>query len=215
MATDQLAIYNIALHAIGERILASTSEEGHARRLLDEVWDRGGGTLKAVLEQGYWNIAVRTVQIDKSSSVTPSFGLAFAFDVPTDFVRLVQISGSEHFYDPLNNYEIEVDLWYADIDPIFVRYISDDASYGTNLSNWPDTMTLYAGYYMATQIAPTLKNDIDMEKLEKRTNRMLIDARSKDAQQERTRFQPAGSWIRARAGRGGRGDRGRRNALIG
>ncbi len=215
MATDQLAIYNIALHAIGERILASTTEESHARRLLDEVWDRGNGTLNYVLEQGYWNIAVRTVQIDKSSSVTPSFGLAFAFDVPSDFVRLVQISGSEHFYDPLNNYEIEVDLWYADIDPIFVRYISDDASYGTNLSNWPDTMTLYAGYYMATQIAPTLKNDIDMEKLEKRTNRMLIDARSKDAQQERTRFQPPGSWIRARAGRGGRGDRGRRNALIG
>ncbi|HET99682.1 MAG TPA: hypothetical protein ENH89_04810, partial [Aurantimonas coralicida] len=68
MATDQLALYNIALAAVGERSIASLTEGREPRRLLDEIWNRGAGAIEYFLEQGYWNFAIRTVQIDRSTS---------------------------------------------------------------------------------------------------------------------------------------------------
>jgi hypothetical protein len=216
MSADKLALYNIALSAIGERSIATLSENREARRKLDEVWSRGQGAVRYFLEEGYWNHAIRAVQLDKSDSVTPSFGLANAFDKPTDFVRLVSITSDEHFAHPLLHFEIEAGFIYADIDPIYLRYISDDPDFGGDLSLWPETFLLWAGYYLATQIAPALKNDVNMDKLEERTRKYLIDARSKDAQQEPVRFPPLSSWANARLGNtGSRRDGGSRTRLIG
>ena len=161
---------------------------------------------------------MRSVRVDSSSSVSPPFGYRYAFDKPSDFVRLAQISSGEYFTDPLLRYEIEGDYFYADIDPIYMRYVSDDASWGADLSRWPETFTLWGGQWLGVQIAPRLKNEIDEEKLLQKERRLLADARSKDAQQEPTRFPPLSSWNRARHGfRGGgtRRDRGSRSQLIG
>lgn len=215
MATDRLALYNTAMFAVGERKLDSLTEDREPRHLLDEVWNRGAGAIKYFLEEGLWNHAIRTVMIDSSSSVSTSFGFQHAFDKPEDFVRLVQFSSGEHFGDPLLQYEFEAAYIYADVDPIYMRYVSDHADFGNDLSLWPMTFTIWAGHWLATQIAPALKNDLDMEKLELRTKKLLVDARSKDAQQEPTRFPPLSSWNRARFGGGSRRDRGSRSQLIG
>ena len=214
MSANALAIYNIAAAAIGERSLA-TGEANELSRALDEVWNRGNGAIRYCLEQGLWNHAIRTVQVDADEDTDPAFGLAYAFTVPDDFVRLVQISLDEHFSYPLNEYEHERGFWYADSSPLYVRYVSDDDAYGADMSLWPETFTLWVGYYLATQVAPRLKSDLDFERLEKRTKRALVDARSKDALQEPTRFPPSGSWVNARLGGRGRQDRGSRTRLIG
>lgn len=216
MSTDRLALYNIALAALGDRSLDSLTEDREPRRLLDEIYTRGQGAVKFFLEQGLWNHAIRTSQIDNSPSVSTSFGFAYAFDFPTDFVRLVQISADEYFDDPLIRYEVEPNFIYADVTPIFLRYVSDHADYGNDLSLWPETFTLWAGHWLATQLGPRLINDKDLQLLEKRTKRLLADARSKDAQQEPPRFPPISSWARARYGRySGRRDRGSLNQLLG
>lgn len=218
MATDKLTLYKIALAACGERSIAKLSEPRESRRLLDEVWNRGSGAVKYFLEQGLWNFAIRTSKLDSSSSVSTDFGYTYTFDMPSDYVRLVELSSGEYFTQPMTRFEIEQIYLFADVDPIYMRYISDDSSYGSDLSLWPETLTLWAGYWLATQIAPTLKNDIDMERLERRTRRYLADARSKDAQQEPARWPPLSSWASARLnriGHGGRRDRGSRGSLIG
>lgn len=216
MATNRLALYNIALFSLGERALASLTETREARSLLDDVYTRGDGAVQFFLEQGLWNHAMRTVQIDKSSSSTPTFGLANAFDVPSDFIRLVQISAGEFFSDPLVRYEIEAAFIYADVDPIYLRYVSDSGDFGNDLSLWPETFTLWAGHWLGTQIAPALIPDLDAQfALRQAERRLLNDARSKDAMQEPPRFPPLGSWSRARLGGGGRRDRGSRSQLIG
>lgn len=216
MATDQLAIYNIALAAIGERSLTSVTENREPRRLLDEIWDRGGGAIRYCLEQGLWNFAMRAVQLDASTSISPSFGYTYAFDIPTDLVRIGQIAAGEYFTEPMTRYEIEGAYIYADIDPIYLRYVSDDTSWGNDLSLWPDTFTLWVGHWLATQLGPRLTNDLDLERLERRTKRLLADARSKDAMQEATRWPPLGSWARARYGGASVSrERGSRSRLIG
>lgn len=215
MSTDRLAVYNIALAAMGERSLDTLTDSGEARRVLDEIWTRGGGAIKFFLEQGHWNHAMRAIKIDASTSVDPDFGFTYAFDKPSDFVRLNQISSGEHFGEPLTRYEFEANYIYADVDPIYMRYVSDDSDYGNDLSLWPETFTLWAGQWMAVQIAPRLKNDLDMDRLEKRERRLRADARSKDASQEPVRFPPVSTWVRARWGSSYRRDRGSRNTLIG
>jgi hypothetical protein len=213
MAANKLSLYNSALAAIGERSLAS-GEANDASRALDEAYNRGNGAIRYCLESGLWNFAVRTVQLDNDAAVTPGFGLTNAFTKPDDFVRLVQISLDEYFYTPLNDYEDERGYWYADSTPIYVRYISDDDAYGADLSLWPETFTMWVGMYLATQIAPRLKADIDMERLEKRAKRALMDAKSKDAMNEPARFAPPGSWVNARMrGTATRRDRGSRSTL--
>ena len=218
MATDQLSLYNIGLRFIGERELANISENREPRRLLDGTWNAGDGAVKFFLENGYWNFATRAVKIDKSASVTPAFGHPNAFDVPTDYVKLVQISGNEFFNDALTNYEQEGDYFYASIDPIYMRYVSDHADYGNDLSKWPQHFTRWAGSWLGVQVAPRLKNDVDLDKLEKREHKLLVRARSKDASEEPTRWPPLSSWNRARFGSNyssGRRDRGSRSQLIG
>lgn len=107
MATGQLGLYNVALRAIGERSLDALTDSGEPRRELDAVWSTGNGALRFLLEQGFWNFAIRTQMLDHSASATPAFGLTYAFERPSDMVRLLDISADERFSLPLNEYESE------------------------------------------------------------------------------------------------------------
>lgn len=217
MSTDRLGLYNIALAAIGERSLDSITEDGEPRRELDAVWSRGNGALRFFLEQGRWKFALRTQQMDPSATVTPEdWGLTYAFELPTDFVHLDMISADGRFSLPLTDFEIEAGYIFADVDPLYVRFISDDDDYGADFASWPETFTLWAGHWMATQIAPRIKSDVVMEALERRAHRLLVDARSKNAVQSPLRFPPSGSWASARFHRiSSRRDRGNRGSLTG
>lgn len=214
MATSQEQLYNIGLLFVGERRLR-LGEDREPRRMLDEVWSRGNGAIKYFLEQGYWNFAMRAVKLDSSTSVTPEFGYSFAFQKPSDFVRLNMISGDERFNWPLTDFEPEGSYIYADVDPLYIRFVSDDTDWGADFSKWPETFTLWAGSWLGYQIVPTLKSEIDREALKKELRKLLVDARSKDASEEPPRFPPLSSWAQARYGRHYRRDRGLRNKLIG
>jgi len=216
MATDRLGLYNVALAAIGERSLDSLTEEGEPRRELDAIWARGNGALRFFLEQGRWKFALRSQQLDASVTIDPAFGFTYAFELGTDFVHLDMLSADERFTEPLVHYEFEGGVIYCDVTPLYIRFISDDADYGADYAAWPETFTLWAGHWMATQLGPRIKSDVVMEALEKRAHRLLVDARSKDAVQSPTRFPPMGNWASARFDyRYSRRDRGNRGSLIG
>lgn len=215
MTTDQLALYNIATAAVGEREIGSLTEDREPRGMLDRIWVRGNGARWYGLEQGYWNWAMRAVRIDAEASIDPEFGFTKAFALPEDFIRLNMISSDEHFSYPLTDYEIEAGFIWCEVDPLYVRYVSYDTTYGRDFGKWPDTFTLWLGSWMGLQIAPRLMKEIDMDKLEKRVRKLLVDSRSKDAQMEPPRWPPLSSWAQARLGRFYRHDRGLRNKLTG
>lgn len=215
MAIDKLGLYNIAMLALRAQRLDSLTDDRPERYDLDEVYTRGKGALNYLLEQGQWNFAMRAVQIDRSTSVTPEFGFAYAFDKPTDFVRLNMISADEDFNKPLDFFEFEGDFIYTDVDPIYVRYVSDDGSWGADFGKWPDTFSLWAGHWLATQMGGRHVSNTELTELREETRKLRIDARSKDASQEPPRWPPLSSWASSRLGRSSRRDRGRRGALIG
>jgi hypothetical protein len=212
MAATQLGLYNEALRLIGERRLASLAENREPRRVLDDIWN--DGAVNYCLEQGLWNFAMRAVSITPSTTV-PAFGYTLAFDKPNDLIRTAGVSSDEFFNTPLTAYMEEVGFWFADINPLYIRYISNAASYGNDLTRWPQTFTKFVAAYLASEAAFTLTQSEEKKK-ETLTilGARLTDARSKDAMAEATAFPPQGGWTKARHGSGTR-DRGKRNQLIG
>jgi len=195
--TNQLSLYNGALRMVGERRLGSLSENREPRRLLDEIWD--DGAQRFCLEQGMWAFAKRSIQLDYSPSVEPPFGYLRAFDLPTDFVRTISLCSDPYFQCPLLQYSQEAGFWFADLDTIYVQYVSDDLAYGLDMSLWPETFVQFFSAYLARELGPRLKNGSDQQKLEAQYKTTLTEARSKDAMESPTKFLPSGSWVNSRS----------------
>lgn len=200
MTITQLQLYNGALRLCGEGKLASLTEDRGPRHLLDDVW--GEDTIEYCLEQGQWRFATRTQQLTFNPAINPDFGYSRGFDEPTDYVRTVMLSSNEYFDEALTRFEHEGGLFFADLDQIYLRFVSKDVLYGKNLGLWPKSFAKYVQSYLAFEVAPRLTGvKVDMEKLEKVMDDRLKKAQSIDGINRPTRFPPKGSWNNARLGR--------------
>jgi hypothetical protein len=217
MATTKLALYNGALRHIGQGKLAAIDEAVENRRLLDDIYD--DNAINTVLEMGLWNFAMRTVKLEYDSTVDPDFGLRRGFAKPSDWVRTAQAASDEYFTTPLIDQEFndEQAYFFADIDTIYLRYVSDDNAYGSDLSIWPNSFVKCFQWYMAWELVPRIaENKTAQDEVWKMLQDQLKNARSKDAQNEGIKFPPASGWAMARgSGRRGRRDLGSRSSLTG
>jgi len=216
--TDQLKLYNDALLMCGERQLDSTNgltEDTPSRYWLDSVWDNGA--VNACLEEGQWRFAMRTIALDYTDTVTPTFGLNRAFIKPSDWVATSSICSDEYFRNPLLGGELvdESGYWYAGIDVLYVRYVSNDENYGTNYTAWPVWFADFVAAHLAFKIANKFTADEEKRKdIKADRKHFLMMAKNKNAEADPTQFPPPGTWSSARIGRS-RKDRGNRGQLIG
>lgn len=213
--TTRLDLYNGALNVLGSRKLASLTENREPRRVLDGIWNRGA--VRTLLSAGLWNFAMRTAQIDKSPSIAPDFGFANVFVKEADWVRTGAVCSDEYFKEPLIEYSDEAGQLYADIDPIYAKWVSDLADYGGDLSRWPENFSRYAEHWLAWMGCERItQGRTKKQDLEKAMGKALTQASSTDAMDDPTKFLPPGSWSRARhRGMTGRRDGGPRSRLIG
>lgn len=203
MAT-KLSIYNAALTKhLGERKLASLSESREPRRVLDDIWD--DDFVGACLELGQWNFASRTAEIDYSDSVTPPFGYIHAFEKPDDWRRTIALSSDPYFNEPLIRVTDEANYWFSDADILYVKYVSDDAEYGNDLSLWPATFTHWTEAHLANLACERItQSSTKQEKLEARDRKLLRKAQGIDAMNDPVTFPPQGAWVGSRFGRNSR-----------
>jgi len=209
MTVSRLSFYNNALLLVGERALSSLTENREPRRLLDQVWDTGG--VKKCLEMGQWKFAMRTSMRDYDPSVSPTFGYSRAFDKPTDWVITSAVCSDAYFRSPLLHYVDEAGYWYADLDTIYVRYVSSDDQYGLNLGRWPGSFEDFAASFFALRIAQKLSSSNDeIKKLMALHGELKKIALNKDAMADPSKILPPGAWSRARLRNTGRDDLGYR-----
>lgn len=211
----KLTAYNDALRLCGEHRLAHLSQERESRRMLDSVWETA---VQYCLEEGQWKFAIRSREVSYSPSVTPSFGYSYVFDKPTDLIRVTGVTSDEFLQMPLLDYRDEGGFWFANLDTIYVSYVSDDDAFGLDSSLWPYTFKKYLAAYLAMEIVNDLKKDapeVFYQRIEREMSKRMMEARSHDAQAGPTRFAPAGSWVSSRGYGHGRWDRGSRSRLIG
>lgn len=218
MATSRLAIYNGALVRLGLRTIASLTVNEEGRRLLDDVWNDGG--VQYCLEQGLWRFATRTQMLDYNASITPDFGYRRAFDKSSDWIATSAVCSDEYFQAPLLRYQDEQRLIYCDLDRIYVRFVSNAADWGMDLSIWPSSFTEYVKTYFAGRIANKATGDKELAagfmKRGGLVDQALLIAKNNDAQLDPPKFPPPGSWVAARRNRTGNWrDGGNRHSLIG
>lgn len=205
--SDKLAIYNMALGHLLEGSVASLSEGTEKRRVLDTFWSNAVGIC---LERTFWKFAKRSVMIDASNSVQPSFGFTAAFQIPPDWVRTDEISQFEQLSPPLIDVRQEAGFWYANASPLYVSYVSKDPLYGLNIGVWPESFVDYVSLELACK---SCKRVTGSEKLLQGPDGLLRqrkaaqrDAMGIDAQNDPIKFPPQGSWVNSRRGfRVGRG----------
>jgi hypothetical protein len=201
--TTKLSFFNDALLACGERFLASVSENQESRHLLDQVYASGG--VEYCLERGQWNFATRTVALDYETGIEPPFGFSRAFTQPTDYCCTRAVCADEFFRVPLKGHQHthEANYFYADLDTIYLRYVSKDPLYGLNLNLWPQTFLDVVAIHFASKIAKKLgHSQAEKEALEKERDKLLKEAKNSDAQREGVQFPQPGMWARARTGYG-------------
>lgn len=201
MAADRLSLYNGALLVLGERAISSLTENREPRRTLDRIWNRD--PVKYCLEQGQWKFAMRAQRVTYNPSIEPQFGYTYAFDKPSDFVRLCGISLYPKFDPPLVNFRERGGYWFTDDTTIYVDYVSDDNAYGRDYSLWPKTFEKYVETYMAFESLDRQTSDPDRyKKVTSIMTAALNDALSKDAMAGPAKRFPTGSWVSARRGSG-------------
>src|SRR3954463_2610542 len=163
MAT-QLGLYNGALLEMGAAPLSTLSDQTKARYTLDTVYS---DVIADCLEEGSWNFALRAVELAADDAVSPAFGWSKVFAKPDDWVRTTMLSGSEDFSPPLLEYGEENGIWRANVDPIYVQYVSDGLYYGLDLAQWPRSFARLVEVALAERIVSAItQNGGDKERLE-------------------------------------------------
>lgn len=215
--TDRLKLYNGALLILGEREIATLTDEREARRSLDQVWNDNG--VRRMLEMAQWKFAMRATRVDYDTGITPQWGYRRAFAKGSDWVATSAVCYDEFFRTPLLRYVDEVGYWFADVDEIFVRYVSDGPTYGMDLARWPSSFTDATKGYFAARIVGKMQgaDGGKIQSVQQEAERLLRLAKNKDAMAGPTVFPAPGSWVRSRMGNGrhGRVDGGSRSNLVG
>lgn len=206
MSTTQLQIYNGALRKLGQRTIANLTVNEESRRLLDDAW--ADGLVQNCLEDGFWSFAMRSVRLDYDPSITPPWGYRYAFTRPSDFVRTYSFSSDEHQYTPVEMYKPEATIWYCDVTPVYVSYVSLDPAYGNDYSKWPQSFSTYVEFALGQQIGPRLTASAPkMDGFDKRVAGALRTARTQDSLEQPTRPTAPGRWARSRGAGMGFGSR--------
>ena len=214
MASTRLQIYNDALQVCGERMLLALTENRPPRFYLDNVWNNNG--VNHCLEKGMWTFATRTSMLTPNPSLAPSFGYRQGYNKPVDWTGTVAMCSDEYFKSPLVAYEDEAAIWFADIEPIYVRYVSNDPAYGQNLALWPSYFADYVSAHFAAKIVKSLTGDkAKRDEVAANEITQLRNASNMDMKQQPTRFPAEGSWNKSRYGRLNWRDGGNRGQLYG
>ena len=214
MAT-KLQVYNQALRYCKERKIASLTENREPRRLLDDVWAEGG--VDTCLEEAQWKFAIKAVRLDNDTTIDREFGYTYAFSKPDDWKVTSAVCSDEYYDVPLTRYSHENNYWYADLDKLYVKYVSNSTDYGYDLSLWPASFQAFVAAYFANEIVGKLTHDdTTILNVEKIFEKNKLRAKNKDAMNQAQRFPAPGNWATSRGRlREDNRDRGNRGSLLG
>lgn len=146
MAT-KLEIWNKALQLIGDTKLTSTSEAVPQRHELDTAW---ATCVLDVFAAGFWNFATVTASLAESGS--PIIGYAYRFALPSDLLRVIQVSGTARFLSEAD-YRIEGAYIYGQVATLRIRYVSSTLSDDGSVTGWPPSFVEALAARLAAELS--------------------------------------------------------------
>ncbi len=116
---DETTICNLALGRIGDERIMSMDEASQSAIYCKLFYSH---TRDEVLRSHPWNFAMTRVSLTAIADA-PAFGWDLQYQLPNDFLRLVQFNGWET-WEPLDLYEIEGDRLLTDETTAQLKYIA-------------------------------------------------------------------------------------------
>lgn len=159
MAT-KLGLYQHALRLLGERRVTSLSEDREPRRVLDSAYDE---VVAYCLAQGMWSFAMRLRKQTKTDK--GDFDFAFMFERPADLLHLYKVSKDKTFQPDsclVHDFADAGGRLYADVDTLFLLHTSNDASFGGDLTLWPEAFAFYVAATLAANVALRITSSVEI-----------------------------------------------------
>lgn len=197
MATSKTDICNNAIGRIGaQRIMDIDDEDSKSARICKNAYEIN---LRELLRLAQWNFAKDRIQLAELST-PPVFGWAKQFQLPTDFIRLIQFNDIDAWQDdPSDFFEIEGRKLLTDEDTARIEYIKfvDDPN------QYDALFTKALVVLLASEIAVPIRQDETLagKLLAEFTQLKLPSARKTDANEKKRRqYDPAreSSFVNAR-----------------
>lgn len=187
----EVDICNAALAQLGQERIQNLSDLNKRARACN---DRYAGVRDAVLRAAKWRCAIKRVTLDSPLSTAPAFGWAYAFQLPSDYIR--------HAFsdDALNTFRIED-------GKLLTNYATFNLAYVYRLTEVPKMDTLLAeaiAARLAFEIGPQIHAGLEGRKLAgeiyeaKLAEAMQVSA-EEDMVQTTDVFQS--NWVQAMTGR--------------
>lgn len=189
---DKLALYNDALLLIGQRQLASLTEDREPRYRLDGAFSRDA--VNYCLELVKPNFASKTAVL---TSFTPGATFNNSFTLPNDYVAVITPFSDKKLDQEINRYIIEGDQLLCDYETVYLRYTAE----AEDISKWVPSFFRVVGAYLGREIATRLSPD-DYETLERKfTERVqaaqvLEQAKTPRPRSSDTTVTLTNSWLR-------------------
>lgn len=118
MALSEVGICNLTLSWLGANLITALTDDSEEARLCNANYDAARDT---TLEDRDWTFATSRRTLTPLVA-TPNFGYAYAFQLPSDCIRVIQVDSDEDqlYGEP---WERNEDRILADVSTLYIRYI--------------------------------------------------------------------------------------------
>jgi hypothetical protein len=193
---DKLQVWKQALVYLQKETISTLTDDVPAVYTFGAAWD---GVVEEAFNAGDWNFAKLSVALSLNNTETPAVGWTYVFDYPDDWMRTVAINSSPEFRTRFYDYVDENGFLHANTNILYLRYISRDKM--DDVASWPTMFWRYVAAKLAYDTCGRLTSGDTLEdKLEKRTDKALRQAKSVDARNENNKVLNPGSWLMSRYG---------------
>lgn len=194
---DRTSIVNLALLDVGVApSVESWDEDSTEAEYARAAWDQA---VAEALVAHSWLFATKQAQLQRYGT-DPSARYEYAYNLPSDYVRLGAISDNDTMYPPLRDYRpFAVDgllMIGASAEEVWIEYIYNAPEVG----RWPPHFIKFLSAVLAVPLSNAMKTV--RQDLDKVVTQRLAHAKSIDSLQLPPREPPLSNWQLAM--RGGR-----------
>lgn len=202
MATTKIKVYNRVLDHLGITRLDPThglTERRIERFEIDSAYD---DALTEVLESAIWYFALRFIKIMPDPEIVALFGRRCAYPKPEDMTEhgLHGLYQDERGAAPLLDWKERNGIYFADVQPLYMEYVSNSDDHGRNLGKMGQAfVNLWAAKIAERIIGRVTGSRVDRNDMIAISRKAMDEAKVREAVDQPIKFKPAGSWSSARA----------------
>lgn len=186
MSLSQTQICNQALVRVGaQRIMDITDAASKGARVCLNAFE---ATVREVAAAGDWKCLKKRAAFNQLATA-PAFEWAYQYQLPADFISLVELNGVDYHGQPSDDWDIEGRVLLTDAETAQARYIA----YVEDTTQWDPLFTDAVVVLLASKIAVPIRQDEGMAQAlkEEFIRSALPKARTKNGNnRRRLRFDP-------------------------